>query len=285
MIRKTIQKLVYGIRTKWHEGGGKRQEVLAVDHRVDLLRGGEGPPLVYLHGVLGETRWYPFHQALAARFDVIAPAHPGYGETEGLGAIEAADDVVFHYLDLFEGLGITRAHVVGVSLGGWIAAELAVRHPDLVGKLVLADAYGLALDDAAAERRASPFARATDVEALRGALFANPEGAMAEIVLPNREDVPPRVVQSYAPLVEDPKLARRLRRIASPTLVLWGERDRVRSLAHAEAYRDAIPNAELVVLPDCGHLPQFEQGARFAAAVSDFLSRDERRALKPAAPA
>src|SRR6185295_6269219 len=122
MFRKTFKKLVYGLKTKWHESG-KRQELLAVDHRVELLRGGEGPPLVFLHGFLGETRWLPFHQQLAERFDVIAPAHPGYGETEGLDDVDTMEDVVFHYLDVLDGLGLLRANIVGVSLGGWIAAE------------------------------------------------------------------------------------------------------------------------------------------------------------------
>ena len=281
MIRKTLKKLVYGLKTRWHEGG-KRQEVLAVDHRVDLLRGGEGPPVVYLHGVVGETRWYPFHQALASRFDVIAPAHPGYGATEGLSEIDAAEDVVFHYLDLFEGLGIERAHVVGVSLGGWIAAELAVRHPERIGKLVLADAFGLRLE---AEEPGDPFVRAGDPAALRDLLFADPSGAMAEILLPAKRPESAEVVAAYGALVEDSKLARRLRRVTAPALVLWGERDRVLSLAYAEAYRDALPNAELIVIPESGHLPQFEQGERFANAVLEFLTRGERRALKPGSPA
>ena len=124
MIKKTFKKLVYAARTRWHESG-KRQELLAVDHRVGMLRGGEGPPLVFLHGIVGDTRWLPFHQRLAERFEVIAPAHPGFGQTEGLDEIDTMEDVVFHYLDVLDGLGLKRASVVGVSLGGWIAAELS----------------------------------------------------------------------------------------------------------------------------------------------------------------
>jgi hypothetical protein len=92
MIGKTFKKLVYGIKTRWHESG-KRQEVLAVDHRVELVRGGEGRPLLFLHSLLGETRWLPFHQKLAESFDVVAPAHPGFGTTEGLGAIDGVEEV------------------------------------------------------------------------------------------------------------------------------------------------------------------------------------------------
>jgi pimeloyl-ACP methyl ester carboxylesterase len=280
MIRKTFQKLVYGLKTKWHESG-KRQELLAVDHRVDLLRGGEGPPLVFLHGFLGETRWLPFHQQLAERFDVIAPAHPGYGETEGLDGVDTMEDVVFHYLDVLDGLGLSRAHVVGVSLGGWIAAELAVRHPERISRLVLADAFGLWLDE---HPIPDFFAKLADTAALRRLLFADPSGPMADLLLPTKAPDADRMVAAFKameatarlgwnPFMHDPKLAGRLRRVSCPTLLVWGERDALLPLAYAEAYRDGIPNAELEVIPDSGHLPHFEQEARFVKAVTEFLSR------------
>ena len=280
MIRKTFKKLVYGLKTKWHESG-KRQELLAVDHRVDLLRGGEGPPLVFMHSLLGETRWLPFHQQLAERFDVIAPAHPGFGETEGLERVDTMEDVVFHYLDVLDGLGLQQVHVVGVSLGGWIAAELAVRYPDRIGRLVLADAFGLWLD---AHPIPDLFAKFADTPALRRLLFADPAGPMADLLLPNkapdadRTAAALRAMEATArlgrnPFMHDPKLAGRLRRVTCPTLVLWGERDPLLPLAYAEAYRDRIRNAELEVLPACGHLPHFEQERRFVAAVTEFLLR------------
>lgn len=284
MIRKTLRKLVYGLKTRWHESG-KRQELLAVDHRVDLLRGGEGPPLVYLHSIVGETRWLPFHQGLAERFDVIAPAHPGYGTTEGAEEIGSMEDMVFHYLDVFEGLGLERAHLVGVSLGGWIAAEIAVRYPERIGRLVLADAFGLRLDDAPVP---DLFERRSDVAALRRLLFADPNGPMADIALPQRrpdpeaEATPHEALAAAARLgasrlLHDPKLAGRLRRVTCPTLVLWGERDALLPLAYAEAFRDRIAGAHLHVVPGAGHLPQFEQGGQFVEAVTEFLAADKRR--------
>jgi pimeloyl-ACP methyl ester carboxylesterase len=278
MIRKTFKKLAFGIKTKMYESG-KRQELLAVDHRVEMLRAGEGVPLVYLHSLLGETRWLPFHQDLSKTFDVIAPAHPGFGATEGAEDVETMEDMSFHYLDVLDGLGLERAHVVGVSLGGWIAAELAVRHPERIDRLVLADAFGLWLDE---HPIPDVFAKLGDVDSLRSLLFAEPRGAIADLALSNREPEPDRLASAIRaleatarlgrePLLHDPKLARRLRRIDRPTLVLWGDRDPLLPLAYAERYRDLIPNAELRLIRDCGHLPQLEQGREFVAAVSEFL--------------
>jgi pimeloyl-ACP methyl ester carboxylesterase len=278
MIKKAFKKLVLNVKTKLHESG-KRQELLAIDHRVDLLRAGSGPPLLYLHSLLGEIRWLPFHQELSKSFDVIAPAHPGFGETEGIDEIELMEDVVFHYLDVLDGLGLERASFVGVSLGGWIAAEFAVRYPERVEKLVLADAFGLRLE----EHPVPDFALSlTDPLALREWLFADPKGYVAEVAVPSKEPEPERAAEARkaiaatlrlgsSPFMQSPKLERRLRRITSPTLVLWGDRDPLLPLAYAERYRDLIPRAELQVIRDCGHLPPLEQDDRFVASVREFL--------------
>ena len=279
MIKKTFKKLVYGLKTKWHESG-KRQELLAVDHRVDMLRGGDGPPLVFLHSFLGETRWLPFHQRLADRFEVVAPAHPGFGATEGLDEIETMEDVVFHYLDVLDGLGLRRASVVGVSLGGWIAAEIAIRYPERIDRLVLADAFGLWLDEYPIPDFVPSIA---DPAALRPLVFADPKGPMADLLLPTKpsDEVRATIARAAAATARlgapagmyDPKLVRRLRRATCPALVVWGDRDPLLPLAYAEAWRDRLPNAELQVLQNCGHLPHFEQEDRFVETVTEFCAR------------
>jgi pimeloyl-ACP methyl ester carboxylesterase len=278
MLKKALDKLVFGIKTRLHESG-KRQELLAIDRRIDLLRAGNGPPLLYLHGLLAETRWLPFHQELSKSFEVIAPAHPGYGATEGLDEMDAPEDLVFHYLDVLDALGLERVSVVGVSLGGWIAAELAVRYPERIERLVLADAFGLALDEYPMPDLAAAL---SDARALRELVFADPKNFVADVVLPAKESDPERAAEARgaaaaasrlggSPFMRDPKLERRLRRVTCPTLVLWGDRDPLLPLGHAERFRDAIPRAELQVLRDCGHLPQLEQSVRFVAAVREFL--------------
>src|SRR6185369_7099133 len=191
------------------------------------------------------------------------------------------DDAVFHYLDVLDGLGLDRVHLVGVSLGGWIAAELAIRHPERITRLVLADAFGLRLNGHAAPDVAAALA---DPSTLRSLLFADPAGPMADVAVPlraagdERSAWALRAAEAMARLgggasLEDPKLAGRLRRATMPALVVWGERDPLLPLAHAEAFRDGLAKAELDVIPSCGHLPHFEQERRFVDTVREFLTR------------
>ena len=87
--------------------------------RIQLLRGGQGPPLVFLHGAAGGGMWLPFLEGLARRFSVYAPAHPGFGRSEDPEWLDAIDDLVHFYLDFLDDLGSSKVHLVGLSLGGW----------------------------------------------------------------------------------------------------------------------------------------------------------------------
>jgi pimeloyl-ACP methyl ester carboxylesterase len=277
VIGKAFRKLVFGLRTKLHEAG-KDYDLMAGGRRVEYMRAGDGQPLLYLHSLVGETRWLPFHQHLARHYDVVAPAHPGFGGTEGIDDMDTMEDLVFHYLDFMEAAGLQRPVLVGVSLGGWIAAEFAVRYPERISRLVLADPFGLWLDD---EPIPDFFASLEDSRELRRLLFADPQGHIAELVVPSRETDQERFLAGYAamsaaakwgwnPFMHDPKLRGRLHRISCPTLLLWGDSDPLLSVAYAESWRDSIAGAELRVLRRCGHLPQLEQGDAFAREVVAF---------------
>src|SRR5262249_24036806 len=115
--------------------------------KTQIMEGGEGEPLLYLHSAYGENLWLGFHEALAEKFRVIAPAHPGFAETGGIEDIDTMEDMVFHYLDLLDHLSLTRVNLVGASLGGWIAAEVGSRYPARVKKLGLRAPPGDLLDD------------------------------------------------------------------------------------------------------------------------------------------
>jgi pimeloyl-ACP methyl ester carboxylesterase len=119
--------------------------------RVQLFEGGAGPSLLYLHGA--DTFWWmPVHDLLARRHRVVLPVHPGFGASEGLETIETMEDLVFHTLDVLDALGLDRVDVVGLSLGGWLGAELALRHPRRVDRLVLVDAAGVRAPGASSSR-------------------------------------------------------------------------------------------------------------------------------------
>jgi pimeloyl-ACP methyl ester carboxylesterase len=242
---------------------------------TQVFTGGAGAPLLYLHGA-GVYWWMPVHDLLAARHRVHAPVHPGFGASEGFEAIEGMDDLVFHTLDVMDALGLERADVVGLSLGGWLAAELALQHPGRVNRLVLVDAAGTRVPGVRREDlfMAGP-ARA------RGLLFVDAESPVARQLVP---DVPPperleatlRGREAAARLLWNPhvayrKLTSRLARIKAPTLVIWGAQDRLLPLPLGQAYQRGIPGSRLETLDGCGHLPPFEQPERFARLVLDFL--------------
>lgn len=114
--------------------------------RVHLFRGGSGEPVLFLHAAGGAGAWLEFHGQLAgAGFDVIAPDHPGFAMSDDFPLVEAMDDLVYHYLDVLDALGLERVHVVGASFGGWIAAELAVAASHRLRSLTLLSAAGLRL--------------------------------------------------------------------------------------------------------------------------------------------
>ena len=251
--------------------------------KTQIMEGGEGEPLLYLHSAYGENLWLGFHEALAEKFRVIAPAHPGFAETGGIEDIDTMEDMVFHYLDLLDHLSLTRVNVVGASLGGWIAAELATRYPERIKKLVLGAPAGIWLDD---HPMTDMFALMRKPERLRPVLFYDPESTLARIVVP---DEPPEemMVEAYKaaaatarlawnPPGHNPKLAGRLRRIKSPTLILWGDDDKMIPTAYAEAWAGLITGARTTLIPNCGHLLMFESEKDFVAAIAGFLSEDER---------
>jgi pimeloyl-ACP methyl ester carboxylesterase len=246
--------------------------------RVHLLRGGTGEPVLFLHAAGGAGVWHPFHQALAdAGFEVLAPDHPGFGKSDEFPQVDAIDDLVYHYLDVMDALGVARPHVVGASFGGWIAAELAVHSPHRIGSLTLLSAAGLRI----------PEHPVTDIFLLPPAkLIAMLYHAPPAVPLTASPDAPPdldAVIAAYreatslarfswVPYLSDPKLERRLHRISAPALVVAPSDDRLIPVEHARRYAARIPGAGYAEVPDCGHAMYFERPAEFAAEITAFLS-------------
>jgi pimeloyl-ACP methyl ester carboxylesterase len=249
---------------------------------IELRRQGSGPPLVYLHSAVGEGEGLALLDDLAAGFDVVAPMFPGWGESEGIERIDDMEDAAFHLLDVWDGLGLEAPAVVGHSLGGWMAAELAVRYPNRVGALVLVNPVGLHIEGAPIK---DVFGR-TPAE-LAEDFFADREHPMAQmmrmlselrgsevsfdIVRPLYQTMSSTARLAWDPYMHDPKLAQRLPRITAPTLVVRGARDTLVPAAHAEAYASAIPNARLVEVEGAAHLLALERADELARLVRDFL--------------
>jgi pimeloyl-ACP methyl ester carboxylesterase len=242
--------------------------------RVHLFRGGSGEPLLFLHAAGGAGAWLDFHRLLAGRFDVIAPDHPGFGRSDDFGDVEAIDDLVFHYLDVLDALGLDHAHVVGASFGGWIAAELAVAAPHRVSSLVLLSPAGLRLAD---HPVADIFLMRPDQ--LAATLFLHPPPAPlkppaldVDGILAAYRDQTALARFCWSPYLCNPKLERRLHRITAPTLVVAAAQDRLIPVAHARRYAERIPGARFAEVGDCGHAMYVERPAEFAAVTTDFVS-------------
>jgi pimeloyl-ACP methyl ester carboxylesterase len=242
------------------------------DGRVRLFRAGHGEPVLFLHAA-GGGGWAEYHQRLAARFEVLAPDHPGFGGSDDFPDVEAMDDLVFHYLDVMDALGLERPHVVGASFGGWIAAELAVAAPHRIGSLVLLSPAGLRLPD-----HPVPDIFLMPPDQLVATLFSRPPPAPAQPPIPDVDTILAAYKDQtalarfcWSPYLCDPKLERRLHRITAATLVIAPSQDRLIPVAHARRYAERIPAARLTEIDDCGHAMYFERPAEFAEVTLTFL--------------
>jgi pimeloyl-ACP methyl ester carboxylesterase len=276
---ETMKKLRYAARVLLARSGGQPEAVHVAGRPVSIMHAGEGPTFVYLHSALGESSmWLPFYQAWAKRFRILVPTHPGFGDGN-LDGIDSIEDLAFHYVELFDALGLEQVILGGVSLGGWIAAEFAVRWPERVHKLWIADAPGLWVDD---EPLPDLFRIVEDEVALRKLLFHDPNSYIARLVIEDNPDEERflagyRAMTTLARLVwerpYDPKLAGRLRRVQCPTLLVWGDDDRLVPPSYGKAYQAAIPKSEFKLVPKCGHLPMFEREAEFVETIANFCAR------------
>jgi pimeloyl-ACP methyl ester carboxylesterase len=217
---------------------------------------------------------------------VIAPAHPGCAGSDELGDGYGIDDVVFHYLELFDALGLERFDLVGHCVGGWIAAELAVRHPQRVRRLTLIGASGLFVPGEPIGDvflHAQP-ERGVELTTLRQLLFANADAPAGLRLFPDGRGDLEEELRRYQmlrfgsfvgfkpPYFYNRALTARLYRAAMPALVLWGEHDRMIGRAHGEAYVAGLPGARaLTLVKGAGHAAPLEEPEAAAQAVIDFL--------------
>lgn len=246
--------------------------------RVQLLEGGSGESLLYLHGMGGFPGWPPFLDRLAERYHVYVPAQPGVARSTGLEHLDDLWDLVLFYDELIQELGLHHGYLLGHCYGGMIAAELAAHRPERVSALALVCPLGLWLDE-------TPVA---DLFALTPSeqgrlLWYDPDGESARAYLAEPDDPAAKMeaqldrTQTLAAVgkfiwpIPDRGLAKRAHRITMPTLLVWGDSDGVAPPAYGQAFERLLPNATLRIIDRCGHLPQLERPEQFNEVVQRFL--------------
>ncbi len=241
---------------------------------LEVEEQGQGRPLLFLHAGEGSAPERPWLGLLAKNFRVIAPSHPGFGRSVLPDWIGSVDDLAYLYLDLGAKLGLKDAVLVGACFGGWIAAEMAVRSTAMFSRLVLAAPLGIKVrgrDD-----RDIADMHAMTREEFMAAAWADP--AMGHVDLTR---LPPSEIAAivrgrealtvfgWKPYMHNPRLKRWLHRIDKPTLLIWGDQDRIVTPAYGEGWRSEIKGAKLEMIAGCGHFPYWEKPEEFARLVAE----------------
>jgi len=256
---------------------------------LEMLERGGGAPILYLHGGAGITPDLAFIDLLAPRRRVIAPSHPGFGRSSLPDWLDSVDDIAHVYLELLDRLALTRTDVIGLSLGGWIAAELATKVPERLLRLVLIGPVGV--KTGRADKLDIPDVFAMPREKLDQLRFHDPAknafdlASMPDeelyVVARNRETL---ALLTWEPYMHNPKLKHRLHRVKVPTLFLRGASDGIVSAEYLERYAALIPGARIDTIAAAGHLPQVEQPETTAAKVLHFLEGDTAAEASGARP-
>ena len=243
---------------------------------LELVERGAGGPLLFLHAGEGLAPERPWLDLLARRYRVIAPWHPGWGNSPLIDGVGAVDDLAYLYLDLAAELGLQDAVLVGADFGGWVAAEMMVRSTARFRHLVLVAPLGVKFagreERDIADIHAMPrteYLQRTWADPRRGEVdFTRlPDSELAAIVRAREAFA----LYGWKPYMHNPRLKRWLHRIDCPTLLLWGVADRIVTPEYGENWRRAIADARLELIPDAGHFPHWEQPEAFAEQLAAFV--------------
>jgi pimeloyl-ACP methyl ester carboxylesterase len=254
------------------------QSVRGDRFRVVVAEAGTGFPLVYLHSELLSPTAPGWLSELASSRQVIAPQHPGFGRSTGLEHLDDVLDLTIYYLDLFDALGVSQIDLIGESFGGMIAAELAALAPDRIRRLALVAPLGFWLDESptldvfalpAGEVHRQAWARP---DAPPGSDYAPGTGTDEEKRRAHVERMRSLAAAGkFLFPIPDKGLAKRVHRIAAPTLLLWGTEDRIVPLAYAAPFQERIRNTRLASIASAGHFPLLERPTEALGALHAFL--------------
>ena len=251
-------------------------EVLDVSGcKITLKRGGQGPTLLYLHGAGGAGMVDPFLQELASNYTVLIPEHPGFGGSDEPAWLDNIHDMAYFYLDFIDKLDVRGAHVVGASLGGWLAMEIAIRDASRFCAMTWMGPSGIHVKGlkkgdlfmwSPEERIKNLFHDQTIADRL---LAIKPSPDMQEVLLKN---IFTTARLGWEPRLYDPNLHKWLHRIELPTQIIWGEHDKILPAGYAPALAEMIAGSKFHIVPQCGHLPQVERPQEFLRLFREFAA-------------
>ncbi len=236
---------------------------------VRMRRGGSGAPLLFLHGANGLPVWLPVFEQLAKKFEVFVPEHPGFGASDNPPWLRNIGDLAMYYLDFIDTLNPYPIHLVGQSLGGWAAAELAVRNCSRLASLSLLAPAGIRIKGVLP---GDNFIWDPD-EGVRN-LYHDQSIADRILATPMTDDEADMALTSryaatkfgWEPRWFNPSLERWLHRISVRTLIVWGQNDKLFPVAYAKRWGERIPGSRVEIVPECGHVPAVEK--------PDFTARE-----------
>jgi pimeloyl-ACP methyl ester carboxylesterase len=233
-------------------------------------------PILLLHGGGGFNERQPFVAPLAEKRRLVVPSHPGFGNSSLPSWLDSVDDIAHLYLELMDVLNFERVDLVGCSIGGWIAAEMATKAPGRFSRIVLVGPVGIKVGPPDRLDIPDIFARPQD-EVLK-LTHHDPERMKPDTAKMTDDELAAMfraretlALLTWEPWMHNPKLKHRLHRIVAPTLFIRGESDGLVSAQYLDAYAGFLPSASTQTIKAAGHAPQLEQPAAFTAAVLNFL--------------
>jgi pimeloyl-ACP methyl ester carboxylesterase len=247
----------------------------ADDLEVTVDEQGEGRPVLLLHGGGGPPSMGALPSALSQDFQVIAPVHPGFAGTPRPEWYDRIEDIALSYLQLLEQRDLRDVLVVGSSIGGWIASEMALREHERISGTVLLNAVGIDVEGI----ELADFLSLTPQE-LMAYSFHDPGAAPDPTKLPQEArdiqaaNAATLAVYAREPYMHDPKLRRRLALVPTPVAAIWGESDQIAPEPYGRAYAASFPNGRFELIREAGHLPHLEQPEQVLKAIQRFADED-----------
>ncbi len=251
--------------------------VLVGDTQVQMFSGGSGPPLLFLHGAGGNSGWQAYHEELSKTHTVYVPSQPGFNGTERPSWVFTINDVAHFNLEMAQVLGLDNYVLMGSSMGGWLAAEMAAMRPQTLKALILVDAAGIKpvygeiseiFMVSAYTRLQQRFYDPTQVPNYEQ--YARALTPEEQLVEHSNAEMASRLC--WKPYLHNPSLPYYLRSVPTSTLIVWGRQDAIIPLECGTMFERVLPNSSLKVIDNCGHSPAAEKPQEFLGAVSDFLS-------------